>query len=97
MSYLKRLPIDRLKIDRSFVEGIPTDRDDTTIVTTIIAMARNMGLEVIAEGVETQDQCEFLRQQACDEYQGYYLSKPLPAQQFEALLAAQDQRSAADE
>jgi len=83
LSYLKRLPVDRLKIDRSFVQGVPEDRDDAAIVTTIIAMARSLQLEVIAEGVETEAQLAFMRQHGCEEYQGYFLARPLPLAEFE--------------
>jgi diguanylate cyclase (GGDEF)-like protein len=83
LSYLKELPIDRLKIDQTFVRDIPINPDDCAIVRTIIAMARNLGLSVIAEGVETQDQLDFLRAEGCDEIQGYFLSRPVSA---DALL-----------
>lgn len=79
LSYLKQLPIDRLKIDRSFVKDTPGDTDDCTIVRTIIEMSRNLGLSVIAEGVESQAQVDFLSAEGCDEIQGYFLSKPMPA------------------
>ena len=79
LSYLKRLPVDRLKIDRSFVEGVPADHDDVAIVATILAMARNLGLAVIAEGVETPDQLAHLTAAQCAEYQGYLLGRPMPA------------------
>ena len=88
LSYLKRLPVDRLKIDKSFVQGVPADRDDASIVTTIIAMARSLGLEVIAEGVEEAAQRDFLRQQGCGEFQGFFFSRPLPVDEFEQLLRA---------
>ena len=87
LSYLKRLPVDRLKIDRSFVEGVPADHDDTAIVATILAMARNLGLAVIAEGVETEAQLRHLSAAHCDEYQGYLLGRPLPAEAIGARLA----------
>lgn len=86
LSYLKRFPIDTLKIDRSFTTGIPADASDCAIAGTIISMARQLGLRVIAEGVETVEQLDFLREAGCDEVQGYLYSKPLPAFEFERSL-----------
>ncbi|MCZ8523906.1 MULTISPECIES: EAL domain-containing protein [Paenibacillus] len=84
LNYLKKFSIDRLKIDQSFVRDIMFDAHDSDIVGTIIAMAHGMGLEVIAEGVEEAGQLQFLREQKCNEVQGYYYSKPIPAEEFEA-------------
>ncbi len=86
LSNLKRLPLDQLKIDQSFVRDVMTDPNDASIACTIVALAQNLGLEVIAEGVETKDQHEFLFQNGCYFYQGYLFSKPLPIDQFEAFL-----------
>ncbi|HEX7649345.1 MAG TPA: EAL domain-containing protein [Noviherbaspirillum sp.] len=86
LSYLKRFPIDELKIDRSFVTDITTDADDAAIAKAVIVLAHSMKLSVTAEGVETAGQLEFLRQQQCDLMQGYFFSKPVPADQIPALL-----------
>ncbi len=86
LSYIKRLPLQQIKIDQSFVRDITTDPSDATIVQTIIGMAKNLGLDVIAEGVETEQQRSFLEQNGCCDYQGYLFSKPVPIEAFEHLL-----------
>lgn len=89
LHYLKRLPIDRLKIDKSFVAGIPDDEHDSAIVKAIIAMARNLKLELVAEGVETPRQLNFLSRHFCDQAQGYYFSPPIAAAGIETMITAQ--------
>ncbi len=86
LSYLRKFPLDALKIDQSFVRQIADSPDGNTIVSTIITMARSLHLRVIAEGVETPEELEFLLAQQCDEAQGYKFSRPIPAEQFEMLL-----------
>jgi diguanylate cyclase (GGDEF)-like protein len=86
MAYLKRLPLDKVKIDRAFINDLPHADNDRQIVTAMIAMAHNLGLTVTAEGVERQEQADFLRDIGCDSVQGYYFNRPLSAHQFEALL-----------
>ena len=86
LSYLRKFPIDALKIDQSFVRQITMTPDDTTIVSAIISMGQSMKLRVIAEGVETQKELEFLQAHQCDEGQGYYFSRPIPPEQFAKLL-----------
>ncbi|MBF0567801.1 MAG: EAL domain-containing protein [Nitrospirae bacterium] len=93
LSYLKRFPIDCLKIDRSFVSDITTDTDDAAIATAIIAMSHSLKLKVIAEGVETDGQLEFLRALDCDEAQGYLFSKPLSSEDIKAYLASKKLKS----
>ncbi len=88
LNYLKNFPFDRIKIAQSFVRDIPADRDDCAIIETIIAMARNLNLEVIAEGVEHLSQVDFLAARTCFLMQGFYFSRPIPAAEFEKLLAA---------
>jgi len=92
LSYLKRLPISTLKIDKSFIRDIQTDPDDATIITAIIRMSHGLKLKVIAEGVETQEQLDFLNAQGCDQYQGYFISKPVSAKAFEKLLKAEQKK-----
>jgi diguanylate cyclase (GGDEF)-like protein/PAS domain S-box-containing protein len=86
LSYLRRFPIDALKIDQSFVRQISTAPDETAIVTAIISMGRSLNLRVIAEGVETQDELAFLQAHQCDEAQGYYFGRPVHPEQFAKLL-----------
>ena len=86
LSYLRRFPLDKLKIDQSFVRDLESDADAAVITRTVIALGRSLKLKVIAEGVETFGQLEFLRAHGCDEIQGYYVAKPMPASDFERLL-----------
>ena len=86
LKYLKKLPLDQIKIDRSFVRDIVSDPNDATIVNTIIVMSKAMGLDVIAEGVETEAQRQFLDLHGCPKFQGYLFSKPIPIDQFERKL-----------
>ncbi|MBA3514960.1 MAG: EAL domain-containing protein [Pyrinomonadaceae bacterium] len=87
LSYLKRLPIDSLKVDQSFVRELATDPDDAALVMAIVSLAHTLRLRVVAEGVENQEQLRFLRLLRCDEIQGYFISKPLPLEGIEQLLA----------
>ena len=86
LSYLKRFPLHELKIDRSFLMGIGSDEHSAAIVSTILSMGHRLGLKVVAEGVETQEQLDFLAGLECDEYQGFFFSKPVPPDEFAALL-----------
>ncbi len=90
LSYLKRFPIDTLKIDRSFVMDSLTSKDDREIIKTIIAMARSLNMDIVAERVETEGQHEFLTRQGCQMKQGYYHGRPVPAEKFEAMLHTKD-------
>jgi EAL domain-containing protein (putative c-di-GMP-specific phosphodiesterase class I) len=86
MSYLRRFPIDKLKIDRVFIDEIVSRQEDASIVRAIVSLAHSLHLKVVAEGVETPAQLEFLKTAGCDEYQGYHFSRPLPAADFERLI-----------
>ena len=86
LQYLQKLPLDQIKIDQSFVRDMTVNADDSAIVQTIIAMSKVLKLDIIAEGVETEEQRQLLHQLGCDHYQGYLFSKPMPLEQFEALL-----------
>jgi EAL domain-containing protein (putative c-di-GMP-specific phosphodiesterase class I) len=88
LAYLKRFPIDKVKIDKTFVSDIPDDTNDLAIVSAIIAMAHALGVRVQAEGVETQAQVDFLRECGCELAQGYLFGRALPSDEFESLLAA---------
>jgi diguanylate cyclase (GGDEF)-like protein/PAS domain S-box-containing protein len=86
MSYLKRMPLNNLKVDQSFVQGLPHDRDNHAIVRAILSLAKNLGFSVTAEGVETLEQAETLKEMACDTLQGYYFSRPVPAAEIPTLF-----------
>jgi EAL domain-containing protein (putative c-di-GMP-specific phosphodiesterase class I) len=86
MSYLRRFPIDKLKIDRSFITNVLTSTDDAAIVQAIISLAHSLRLKVVAEGVESAEQVQFLQKHGCDHYQGYYFSKPVDAGTFTEML-----------
>jgi EAL domain-containing protein (putative c-di-GMP-specific phosphodiesterase class I) len=96
LSYLQRLPLNQLKIDRSFVQNLPDDVNNANIVRTIISLGASLDLNVIAEGVETEQQREFLLQSGCQAYQGYLFCKPVPIEQFELLIANKSVLSKAD-
>jgi diguanylate cyclase len=86
LSYLKRFPIDILKIDQSFVRDLTTDTDDASIVRAVISMGESLHMLVVAEGVETREQLNFLREHACPEGQGFYFSHPVVAAEFSQLM-----------
>jgi EAL domain-containing protein (putative c-di-GMP-specific phosphodiesterase class I) len=86
LSYLKKLPLDQLKIDQSFVRDVTSDSNDAAIVKAIIAMCQSLGIQVIAEGVETQAQLDFLKDSGCTRYQGYLFGKPLSIEEFNRIF-----------
>ncbi len=86
LSRLKKLPISKLKIDKSFIDDIPHDQDDMQIASTIITLAKGLGLEVVAEGVETKEQVDFLKERGCHLMQGYYFSEAIAEADFNAYL-----------
>ena len=94
LGYLRRFPLDHIKIDRSFLRDIPDSADDVILTRTIIAMAHGLRLKVVAEGVETEAQYRFLRAEGCDEMQGYYFSRPVAADEFRALVCAEHENVA---
>jgi EAL domain-containing protein (putative c-di-GMP-specific phosphodiesterase class I) len=94
LSYLSQLPLDQLKIDKSFVINLPDNRNNAIIAQTIITMAASLGLDVIAEGVETAAQRAFLKRHGCNSYQGYFFSRPLPLAEFESFVTGAAQRRA---
>jgi EAL domain-containing protein (putative c-di-GMP-specific phosphodiesterase class I) len=87
LSALKRFPVERLKIDRSFIQDLPEDEDDCAVASAVISLGQKLDLRVIAEGVETEAQIAFLRDNQCDEMQGYHFSRPVAASAIPALLA----------
>ncbi|VEB41197.1 Bacteriophytochrome cph2 [Chromobacterium violaceum] len=87
LSHLKRFPLDTLKIDQSFVEGLPDDDDNAAIAEAILAMAKKLKFQVVAEGVESEEQAAFLEGKGCHVLQGYHFGRPLPAGEFAALAA----------
>ena len=93
LGYLKRFPVNKIKIDKSFVRDISRDEDDKAIVQAIIAMAQQLKLRVVAEGVENKEQLDFLQTHNCDEVQGYYFSPPIKSEEFGELLLNQKNKS----
>lgn len=94
LSYLKKLPIDVIKIDKSFINDLPGDADDSALTIAIISLGHNLRLRVVAEGVETEEQLQFLQRLGCDEYQGFYFSKPVAVPEFETLILKHANRHA---
>jgi EAL domain-containing protein (putative c-di-GMP-specific phosphodiesterase class I) len=90
LATLQRFPLDTIKIDRSYIRDIATRGDDGNLTEAIIAMGKSLSVTVVAQGVETKEQADFLRQHACDEFQGFYFNRPMSADQFTELLQAQD-------
>jgi diguanylate cyclase (GGDEF)-like protein len=91
MSYLKKLPVTRIKIDKSFVDGLPHNKDSVTLTRAVVALAKNFGLSITAEGVEQEEQLKFLEHELCDEIQGYYYAKPMPLSDLRVYCRASKQ------
>jgi EAL domain-containing protein (putative c-di-GMP-specific phosphodiesterase class I) len=89
LSYLRRLPFEQLKVDQTFVRDVQINEEDATLIKTIITLGRNLGLKVVAEGVMTKGQFDFLDRCLCDAFQGYFFSEPLPPEDFDDLLIAE--------
>jgi EAL domain-containing protein (putative c-di-GMP-specific phosphodiesterase class I) len=94
LSCLRNFPIDFLKIDRSFIRGVPADVNNVALVKSIMTLGHGLGLQIIAEGVETIEECEFLTQIKCDEVQGFYFSKPIPQEPLFELLKLDQEKKA---
>ncbi len=90
LSYLRKLPLDELKIDRSFIMDLPDNADSRAIASSVIYIAQSLGLQTVAEGVETEEQMKYLKKHRCSQYQGYFFSKPVPAEELHELLAPED-------
>ena len=88
LSYLQKFPFDKIKIDRSFVSALETRTDADAIVRAVVGLGHSLGIQTCAEGVETAEQLAFLKLEGCDEVQGYYFGKPMPAPEFERLFGA---------
>src|SRR6185437_11223347 len=86
LGYLKRFRVDRVKVDQSFVRDLPSDQANAAIVRAVVSLAKSVGLEVTAEGIETDEQCRFVDEAGCDEIQGYLFSRPVSANEFEVML-----------
>jgi EAL domain-containing protein (putative c-di-GMP-specific phosphodiesterase class I) len=95
LNYVKRLPVDRLKVDQSFVRDLSTDPSDRAIVAAIVNLAHSLDIEVVAEGVETAEQLEFVRKSGCDEVQGYFFGRPMPAEDFENYMTPERRKATA--
>ena len=85
LNYLKRFPIDTLKIDQSFVRDLTTDEEDAGIVTAVIGMGKSLHMRVIAEGIETREQLDFLQEHGCPQGQGFYFGRPVPAMKYQSF------------
>jgi EAL domain-containing protein (putative c-di-GMP-specific phosphodiesterase class I) len=86
LAYLKVLPVNKLKIDKSFMDGVPSDSSDVRIARAVIALANSLGMSLVAEGIETEAQLDFLREYDCDSYQGWFFAKAMSAQDMTELL-----------